>query len=196
MLVRHYVETAGILHHCLHKVIIKSLPALLHLMRGMQVDLFRIWLDTEEKWCRLNDFNCKMVLSVDLYCIVRYRTLMYYVTGASTVDSWTEGCREMFYVAAFILLCCRAVPRQPQTSRSGGGPQPKWGPHFLLYYYYFKSWYCWSELVFFGIFRTKLKRIVNLKFRKILKIRSLYLYVSAAALQFNLWCNRNTNALA
>ena len=38
----HYVETVGILHHCLHKVIFKSLPALLHLMRGMQVDLFRI----------------------------------------------------------------------------------------------------------------------------------------------------------
>ena len=46
-----------------------------------------------------------MVLSVDFYCIVQYRTLMYYVTGASTVDPWTGGCREIFYVAALILLC-------------------------------------------------------------------------------------------
>ena len=101
MLVRHYVETVGILHHCLNKVIIKSLPTLLHLMRGMRVDLFRIWLDTEEKWCRLNDFNCRMVLSVYLYGIVQYRMLMYYVTDASTVDPWTGRCREMF-----VLCCC------------------------------------------------------------------------------------------
>ena len=89
----------------------------------------------------------------------------------------------------YFITHARTVPRQPQTPRSGG-PQPTWVPHFLLYYYYFKSWYCWSVLVCFAIFKTKLKRIVNLKLHKILKIRSLYLYVSAAALQFHLWCNR------
>ena len=77
-----------------------------------------------------------------------------------------------------------------------GGAQPKWGPHFLLYYCYFKSWYCGSVLVFFAMFRPKLKGIVNLKLLKILKIRSLYLYVSAAALQLHLWCNRITIALS
>ena len=88
---------------------------------------------------------------------------------------------------------CQGSPKTP----SRGGGEPKWGPHFLLYYYYyFKSWYCWSVLVFFAIFRTKLKRIVNLKLHKILKIRSLYLYVSAAAVQFHLWCKRITIALS
>ena len=88
----------------------------------------------------------------------------------------------------------RAVTRQPQTPRSRGA-QPTWGLHFLLYYY-FKTWYFWSVLVCSAIFKTKLKRIVNLKLHKMLKIRSLYLYVSAAALQFHLWCNRITIALS
>ena len=56
------------------------------------------------------------------------------------------------YTAAILLKRDRGKRVSPRVSNPGpclgspeppgrGGPQPKWGPHFLLYYYYFKSWY-------------------------------------------------------